>query len=358
MGTWCGGNRMRVLTIGLLFSVVIAAAVGGVLADSARAEEGVTGSPWITGTSATPVTSKRAMLEATINPNGLETKYEFWLESGCGLQKAEPGRANCLWISIGKPGEGQIAAGYGGQTVSLELTGLSPGSIYYYWVVATNSAGSTETPHGERPETGQPGRREIGSFVMPPAPVSPVPEVDSESISDMTAGDATLQAQINPEGQAAYYQFQIVSESSEFASEIECPLTSEPLICLRTPTRGALPIGYLSAGSDDQSVSLDLAQAGITLKPGTTYHYRIIVAPAVQTEDTIEWKGPSEYGPDKTFTTPAETLPPSIENVSLSHLTSTDATLEAQVETEGLETTYQFKMWASPCSSHGQAVNS
>ncbi len=42
-----------------------------------------------------------------------------------------------------------------------------------------------------------------------------------------------------------------------------------------------------------------------------------------------------------------------INSVSLSHLTPTDATLEALIDTEGLSTSYEFKMWSSPCSKHG-----
>ena len=42
-----------------------------------------------------------------------------------------------------------------------------------------------------------------------------------------------------------------------------------------------------------------------------------------------------------------------IDSVSLSHLTPTDATLEAQIDTEGSSTTYEFQMWSSPCSKHG-----
>ena len=55
-------------------------------------------------------------------------------------------------------------------------------------------------------------------------------------------------------------------------------------------------------------------------------------------------------GPDRTFTTP---IAPVIDSVSLSHLTSTDATLEATIDTEGLPATYEFHMWSSPCSKHG-----
>ncbi len=365
MGTRRSGSHMRVPNVGLLLSLAITAIACGVLATSAQAEEGVaTGQPSIGHVSATPVTPKRATLEATIDPNGLETKYEFWLEFGCGLQTPEPGRVQCEWISMATVGRGRISADAGAETVSLALANRKPREISYYWVVATNSAGSTESLHTERPpdkETGfgppRFGERN-GELVMPPEPVPPLPEATSESVSGVTNSDARLEAQIDPEGQAVYYQFQIVAEPSEFASEIECPprSASGPLPCIGTPTEGALPIGYLPAGSEDQSVSLNLAQAGVTLKSDTTYHYRVIVAPAVQTEDTIEWKGPSEYGADQTFTTTSGPSPPSIEGVSLSHLTSTDATLEAEIDTEGLETTYQFKMWAVPCAPHCELI--
>ena len=97
----------------------------------------------------------------------------------------------------------------------------------------------------------------------------------------------------------------------------------------------------------DHSVSLNLAGAGVTLQPGTTYHYRVLVARRVQTEDTIQWEPPTIYGADQTFTTPTGP-PPAVESESLSHLTSTDATLEAQINTEGLETTYDFYLQEAP----------
>jgi hypothetical protein len=57
--------------------------------------------------------------------------------------------------------------------------------------------------------------------------------------------------------------------------------------------------------------SLDLAGAGVTLQPGRTYHYRVLVARRVQTEDTIEWETPTVYGADQTFTTAPDPAPSS-----------------------------------------------
>jgi hypothetical protein len=162
----------------------------------------------------------------------------------------------------------------------------------------------------------------------------------------VTQTDATLEAQINPQGDQAgdYYQFQLVKEPSEYASEILCP---EPppqgfSICDGTHSQGALPIGWVCGSCErlaPQFVQLDLASAGVTLKPATTYHYRVIAARRVQTEDTMQWEPPTVYGTDQTFTTPSG--PPSIESESVSNITPTDATLEAQINTGGRETTYR-----------------
>jgi hypothetical protein len=85
----------------------------------------------------------------------------------------------------------------------------------------------------------------------------------------------------------------------------------------------------------------------VTLKPSTTYHYRVIAARAVQTEDTIQWERPPVYGPDQTFTTPPS--PPVIESESVSHITPTDATLETQINPGGLETTYEVWVGTVSC---------
>lgn len=43
-------------------------------------------------------------------------------------------------------------------------------------------------------------------------------------------------------------------------------------------------------------------------------------------------------------------LPPVLEGLSVSHLTPTNATLEARINTEGQEFTYGFNLGSSPCS--------
>ena len=146
--------------------------------------------------------------------------------------------------------------------------------------------------------------------VYPPASLPPT--IDSESASGVTSSDATLEASINSQEAPAgdYYQFQLVRSPNEYASEILCPTMLPPGTdgCIGTQSASALPIGFIPGNTMqpgvDHPVSLDLASAGVTLQPATTYHYRVIAARAVQTEDTIEWKAPTVYGPDQEFTTP------------------------------------------------------
>jgi hypothetical protein len=304
----------------------------GLLAVSAQAAE-----PTIENVSATQISSKRAVLNATIDPSGLETTYEFWVEFA-DCQNTVRGDAGCESFSIQKVGEGHVAAGSTPETVVAAYSYLFPEYEYGYWVVAKNGAGETRSSGSHK-------------FTALPAPV-----VDSESTSGVTASDATLEAQIDPEGQAVYYQFQLVEDPSEYAPELEC--LGVELFCKESgsPPR-LLKIGYLPAGSEAKTVSLDLAHAGVTLAPNTTYHYRVLVAPAVQTEDTIQWAGPPVAGPDQTFRTSPAGPAPKIESVSLANLTSSDATLGAQIDTEGLETTYEFKLWSLPCLSRTRSCD-
>jgi hypothetical protein len=182
-----------------------------------------------------------------------------------------------------------------------------------------------------------------------------LPSIESESVSHVTPSDATLEAEVNLHevSTGAYYQFQIVKNPSEYGTEIVCPSTRPQTFdgCVGPQEPGAPPIGFLPGNTAQPGTtllaSLDLASAGVTLKPGTTYHYRVLVARRVQTEDTIQWEPPTVLGADQTFTTPPA---PAIEGESVSHITPTDATLEAQINTEGLSTIYEFQLTYSPCS--------
>lgn len=241
----------------------------------------------------------------------------------------------------------------GGRTVepcfSQWLSGVAVTLEHEGQVVATTSTGgqgefSVEAPEagmyeviggggcGEQPEVqvsvaqGQtagpitlfyPNDGEDSPYETCPASKTP-PAIDSESVSNVSSTDATLEAQVNPHeaSSGVYYQFQLVADASEYASEILCPAKLPPSSdgCQGTESASALPIGFIPGETlqpgVDRAASLDLASAGVTLEPGTTYHYRVLLARRVESEDTIEWEPPAIFGPDRTFTTQASTVGP------------------------------------------------
>jgi hypothetical protein len=272
-----------------------------------------------------------AKLEGKVSPGGLPTTYYFEYASvtcdeGCTPTKTAK--------------SGPLTGDTMQEVPAVEVTGLSAGSErYWYRLIAHNADGTVD-----------------GEFVNF-TPGAALPLIDSESVSNITSTDATLEAKINPEGQAVRYQFQLVLSPSEYRSEVVCPPNpGPPFICTGEHVTNALPLGFIQSGSEDQPVSLDLASTGVTLQPGTTYHYRVIAAKSVQTEDTITWQGPPVYGTDQTFTT-SPTAAPVIESETASNITSTDATLQAQINPGGLETTYEVWVGTVGCIEEGGPAN-
>jgi hypothetical protein len=139
--------------------------------------------PSIEGESLSRLTPTDATIEAQINTEGLETIYEFMLETvecsshGMGCELAP----DPISLSTGK-----LLGSFVGQTVSPDLAsaGVTLGrGEWFYSVAAANAAGSvTGTLH---------------QFEAPPA--GP-PSIESEGATDVTEHDATVEAQINPNG--------------------------------------------------------------------------------------------------------------------------------------------------------------
>ncbi len=357
-------RSLRWLTATAVVALVFVALPAASLAASAPAIE------W---TSAWNLAPNDATVGAGIDPEGLPdgVYYQFQVvanpseyvsEIACPPRAELKGTDGCMGPEVeGVLPIGSLPSGAKGETVTLDLAGagvaLKPGTTYHYRVLAAKALVSEDTLEWEPPTV-------IGPDQTFTTPLASAPTVESESFSHLTQYGATLEATINSEDlpEGAYYQFQVVKSTSEYLPELSCP---EPLppphgddADCGSPdsgphTPGALPIGYIEKGPAGQSVSLGLVAAGMTLQPGTTYHYRVLTAKRVQSEDGVDWQGPFAAGPDHTFTTFPAGSAPAIESVSISHLTATDATLQARIDTEGLSTTYQFDMWSSPCSKHG-----
>jgi hypothetical protein len=168
----------------------------------------------------------------------------------------------------------------------------------------------------------------------------PKPTVESESATHITATDATLQALIDPgsgeDGFALETTYEFFLESPWCGSVRPfggCEASGGVLVYKGTIAGGA---------TSPQMERVDLGSVGQKLSPDTTYGYRVVARNEVG----------EAFGFEKTFTTLAAKAPV-IESVKVSHLTKTDATLEATIDTEGLETEYAFHMISSPCSKKG-----
>jgi DNA-binding beta-propeller fold protein YncE len=156
---------------------------------------------------------------------------------------------------------------------------LKPATAYRFRLVASNE--NAPLPEGIKGQT--------ASFeTLPPA------AIDSTSAGSVGADAATLEALVNPLGDATSYRFEYLTE----ARYLENQAAAEPLFSGATlaPPQPA-PIG---SGSVDVAVSRRVQGLG----PHTTYHYRIVVSNAVS-----EAAGGPFAGPTHAFTTQTSALP-------------------------------------------------
>ena len=166
-------------------------------------------------------------------------------------------------------GEGEVSTRIPGglnsdQEAFATLTGLEPETAYYYRVLAANHCNPAE------PAEVCPAKGESKGTFTTTAPLL----IDSTSLTAVTTTEATLLAQINPEGTDTHYRFEY-GTSESYGSSTE-------------------PTDVGSSTKDEE------AKARISdLAPDTTYHFRVVA-----TNSFAERKGP-----DRVFHTFAE--PPS-----------------------------------------------
>ena len=228
---------------------------------------------------ATSITATNATLTGVVNPKGRATSVQF--EYG-------------LTPSLGNSTPAQnLTAGASNVEVTAPIAGLSPGTTYYFRIVATNAGGSASG--------------NIGSFAaattggIPTAP----PSVTTGGTTNVTTAGATLQGTVNPNGGItnAWFEYGMTTGYGGTTSNL-----------------GA------GSGATPGSLSADLTG----LQSGTLYHYRLVAQNSLGTTP----------GPDTTFTTLF--LPPAATTGGSALLSTTSVRVSGTVRAHNASTQVFF----------------
>ncbi len=235
-------------------------------------------------------------LNGTVNPDAIQLsdcRFEYGTSTTYGQS------APCV------PAAGAIPADSSVHAVSADVSGLAPGSVYHFRLLAANANGSN---------AGQ------DRLFGPPA-------IDGQSSANVAQTTATLQAQVDPEGVDTTCRFEYVDAAHYDASAANPYGGGSSVPC--TPPD-------LSAGTSDVAASAELGG----LRAGVTYHWRVV---AVNGDATTS-------GSDQTLTTEP---PARIDSVTITDVTAAGATLHAQIDPLGNDTTYRFEYGTDTGYTHG-----
>jgi hypothetical protein len=176
--------------------------------------------PVVTPHSVTGITPSSAVLNGVVNPNGTHTIYHFDVGPTTALGSLTPAAS--------------AGAGTKAVAVKANLSSLTPGTTYYYTLVATNAAGTSTSRLETFKTAGSP----------PPVPVTGGPQ-------GIAANSVTLTGLVTTQGVPTTYYFQYGLE----------------------PTYG-LQTAPVTIPASATPVPVAAALAGIA--PGATFHYRLV----------------------------------------------------------------------------------
>src|ERR1039458_4515463 len=239
--------------------------------------------PTVTTGAASAITTTSATLGGTVNPNGANTTYIFLYGTNSSLSGAS------------QTGTYGIGAGTSTLTAAANIASLSPNTLYYYQLRATNSVGTVSGL--------------ISSFTTN-APAAQAPTVTTGAASAITTTSATLGGTVNPNGANTTYIFLYGTNSSLSGAS-------------QTGTYG------IGAGTSTLTAAANIA----SLSPNTLYYYQLRATNSVGTVS----------GLISSFTTNAPTAQaPTVTTGAASAITTTSATLGGTVNPNGANTTYIF----------------
>jgi hypothetical protein len=171
----------------------------------------------VTGT-ATDVTTTSATLNGTVDPNGRATTWYFQYGTSTSYGSKTPAKS--------------AGSGTSSVNVSIAISGLKPGRVYHYRLVATSDAGTSRGADATFSTSGAP------KAVTAPA-------------TAITPTSATLNGTVNPNGRATTWYFEY-GTSTAYGS--------------KTPSKSA------GSGTTDRTVTATISN----LSPSTTYHFRLV----------------------------------------------------------------------------------
>jgi hypothetical protein len=175
-------------------------------------------------------------------------------------------------------------------TVSAEVTGLQPGATYTVCLVTSDAFGS-----------------EVDEVTpMPFKTLAAAPEISGETGTPQSPFAETLEATVDPNFQVASCEIEY-GETTSYGTSMPCSPESVE--------GGAQPVSLSVTG----------------LQSAKKYYFRVVA-----TNGTGETKGTGEF-------TTATAQAPIVESESVSFVSATRATLEAQVNPNYQETTYTFE---------------
>jgi MYXO-CTERM domain-containing protein len=234
--------------------------------------------PTVATNPATQVTGAGATLNGAASPNTLATTGWFRYST------SNPGSCNDTF-GTRAPTSGGVALGSGGASVAYSqvVSGLTPGTVYYYCAIAQNSVGTS-----------------VGSVLT--FTTGRLPTVTTSAATLLTATGATLNGSANPNSDVTTGWFRYAATD---------PGACNDTFGTRAPTANGTSLG---AGAVAQAYSAALTG----LSPATTYYYCAIAASS----------GGTAFGAVLTFTTPAAATAPTVTTVAATAVGSTSATLQ------------------------------